>query len=412
MNRVRLVLFLILLVIKPQVSLANDMASLQQQGRVSVEAFVSKEKTVSLHQQVTLTIEVATDTWFTKGTKIHHFDVYNALIANRSAFAVNSAQRRHGKTYAVQQWEMTLYPLATGEIIVPSITVQMQVKGDNANIEGYLVTHPVTIKVNKPSAQMNPDNLWLVSPSVNLTQHWSQVSSNSDEMNVGDALQRSVSLDVQDNTIMLIPELLAKSVSDQGYQRYVETTEKRDSANRGDHFASLKQQVTYVFEQPGQFVIPGIEIYQWNPETQTMERHTLSDKTVSIKHTFGSYLRTYWLRLSFGFGALCFVTLMLYRLGQRYQKAKQEQKLPLVWLFLAALWELDQISLENLLLRKLLRRHCYQLSEGSCHPRYQEWVRRITTQRYSHNATGVNTSSRLAWLKIWILAGGEKGYGG
>ncbi|MCJ2377021.1 BatD family protein [Vibrio sp. ZSDZ34] len=407
MTNVSLMFFLILLVTTSVSSFANDMRLLQQQGRVSVNAFVSQDKNVSLHQQVTLTIEVATDTWFTKGTKVHYFDVDDALIANRSTFALNATQRRHGKTYAVQQWEVIVYPLATGEIIVPSITVQMQVKGDNANIEGYLVTRPVKIKVNKPSAQMNPDNLWLVSPSVNLTQHWSQVSSNSDEMKVGDALQRSVSLDVQDNTIMLIPELSTEPVSEQGYQRYVETTEKRDHANRGEYAATWKQRITYVFERPGQFVIPRLELYQWNPETLTMMRHYLSERTVIIEHTFNSYLRAYWLWFCGGLAALCLAIVTCYYSWRRYKKAQKEQRLPLCWQFVLALSAIDEIKLENLLLRKLLKKGCNQLINGSCDRHYQRCVTQLTAHRYSGDTKESCTLCRWQWLIMWIMASGS-----
>lgn len=401
MRNVSLLFVLMLVVLAPLQSFASDLARLQHQGRVSVTAFVDRAKNVSLHQQVTLTIEVATDTWFTKGTKIHYFDVDNALIANRSAFAVNTTERRQGKTYAIQQWEVVLYPLTTGEILIPSITVQLQVKGDSSDVAGYLVTRPLKFKVNKPSALMNPDNPWMVSPSVKLNQHWSTVSSGGESFSVGDALERTVSLEVQDNSIMLLPDLVNQSPSE--YQQYVQTLEKKDKANRGEDIALLKQQVTYVFDQPGQFVIPNIEVYQWNPVTQSMEQHRLEGETITIKHTFKSFVRTYWLHLGSALAVLCLALIAAYHLRRKYNQAKQEQTLPLVWLFVLALHERDDIRLENLVRRKLLKRRCYELPSGNNDACYQNLVGRLT-KRYSEADSVTDRLLRREWLVIWILA--------
>ncbi len=400
MRNVRLLFVLMLMVLAPLQSFASDLARLQQQGRVSVTASVDKAKNIALHQQVTLTIEVATDTWFTKGTKIHYFDVDNALIANRSAFAVNTTERRHGKTYAIQQWEVVLYPLATGELVVPSITVHLQVKGDGSDVAGYLVTRPLKIRVNKPSALMNPDNPWMVSPSVKLNQHWSTVSLSIESFSVGDALERTVSLEVQDNSIMLLPELVSKSLGE--YQQYVQTIEKKDQANRGEYIALLTQQVTYVFDQPGQFVLPSIEVYQWNPATQSMELRRLQGETVTIKHTFKSFVRTYWLHLGSALAVLCLALISAYHLRRKYNQAKQQQTLPLFWLFVLALHERDDIRLENLICRKLLKKRCYELSTGNNDARYQNLVGRLT-RRYSEAYSVTDRLLRREWLVIWIL---------
>lgn len=401
MMNVRLLLVLMLVLLLPMKSIASDLATLQKQGKVSVTAFINKAKSVSLHQQVTLTIEVATDTWFTKGTKIHYFDVDNALIANRSAFAVNTTERRQGKTYAIQQWEVVLYPLATGEILIPSIAVHLQVKGESSDVAGYLVTRPLKFRVNKPSALMNPDNPWMVSPSVKLNQQWSTVSSSGESFSVGDALVRTVSLEVQDNSIMLLPDLVNPSPSE--YQQYVQTIEKKDKANRVEYIALLKQQVTYVFDQPGQFVLPNIKVYQWNPATQTMEQHRLEGETVTIKHTFKSFVRTYWLHLGAASAVLCLALIMAYRLRRKYNKAKQEQKLPLFWLFVLALLECDEIRLENLVRRKLLKRRCYELPSGNNDARYQNLVGRLT-KRYSKVDSVTDRLLRSEWMVIWFLA--------
>ncbi len=58
---------------------ATTMSELQQKGRVFIKASVTPTDTVSLRQQTTITIEVGTDTWFTKGTRVHRFEVENAL---------------------------------------------------------------------------------------------------------------------------------------------------------------------------------------------------------------------------------------------------------------------------------------------------------------------------------------------
>ncbi|MGR5361458.1 BatD family protein [Vibrio mediterranei] len=378
------------------------MRELQQQGRVFIKASVTPTDTVSLRQQTTITIEVGTDTWFTKGTRVHRFDVENALIANRSRFAINGTQRQHGKIYAIQQWEVTLYPLTTGKLTIPSITVELQVKGDKGNpdIAGYLVTKPVTFEVNKPSAMMVPDNIWLVSSNLSLQQQWSSTSSD-DQFVVGGALQRDVELKVEGSTIMLLPERLRKIQDTTDYQVYAETINKQDLANRGEYTAVLQEQYTFVFDRAGQFTLPSIDVYQWSPKTKQIARHELPGKIVFIKHTFRSYLSTNWIELFalvIATGVLGFVGNVIFR---RYKLAKERGRLPLLWSFFLALRTMDHVRLENVVYLKLMTLGCYKLTQISSDVEFVIIINKMNQSRYIGNISQQAPLSTFDWLKIW-----------
>ncbi|MCW8346357.1 BatD family protein [Vibrio sp. ZSDZ65] len=384
----------------------NEIANLNESAKVMVSAKLASNQPVALHQQVVVTVEVATDTWFTKGTKVHRFEVENALVATRSAFAVNSTQRRNGKTYAVQQWDIVLYPLATGELLIPSIVVELQVKSEQSNISGYLTTTPIKFEVIKPSAFMNPDNSWLVSPDVTLEQTWQRISSLSDETEllVGDALIREVSIEALQTSIMFMPDRLIKEGANNGYQRYRQQITLSDSENRGLHIARFKRQYTYVFEQPGRYTLPTIELYQWHPDTNQMHVLKLAPKEVVIKHTLVSYVRSYWQWIMTVLIGLVLSLCALITLWKRYQCAKRQQKLPLFWLYLLAVVGMEEVELEVLLFKKRHSQGHYQFMSISADTQYHRLIARIQVKRYA--STGglmVTTLSRFEWLWLWWM---------
>ncbi|NOI26392.1 protein BatD [Vibrio mediterranei] len=381
---------------------ATTMSELQQKGRVFIKASVTPTDTVSLRQQTTITIEVGTDTWFTKGTRVHRFEVENALIANRSRFAINGTQRRYGKTYAIQQWEVTLYPLTTGKLAIPSITVELQVKGDNGDpdVAGYLVTKPVTFEVNKPSAMMVPDKTWLVSSNIFLQQEWSSPSS-KDQFVVGSALQRDVELQVQGSTIMLLPERLSEIQSTTDYQVYFEAINKQDLVNRGEYTAVLQEQYTVVFDTAGKFTLPSIDVYQWNPKTQQLARHELPGKSVFIKHTFRSYLSTYWIELFVLVITICVLGFAGNVSFRRYKMAKERGRLPLLWSFLLALRTKDNVRLENVVYLKIMTLGCSELTQISSDVNFVRIINKINQSRYIMNVSQQAPLSKFDWLTIW-----------
>ncbi|MFB2864674.1 BatD family protein, partial [Aeromonas sp. MdU4] len=93
----------------------------------------------AVNQQITLYLELATNRWFTAGTRIGQFELPGVMVKQRSELATNFTQRQNGETWSHQRWELTLYPQQSGQFEIPAIAVRATV----ARPEGG--SRPVTL---------------------------------------------------------------------------------------------------------------------------------------------------------------------------------------------------------------------------------------------------------------------------
>ena len=127
-----MVLFCMLLMVVSIESYAVTLAELFENDKVRIKVWIEPEKNIVARQQVNLQIEVATDKWFSSGTKIGYFEVKDAIVLQREKFAVNSIREEGEKTWTIQQWTLVIYPQRDGVFEVPAIPLQLSIAGDGA----------------------------------------------------------------------------------------------------------------------------------------------------------------------------------------------------------------------------------------------------------------------------------------
>ncbi|TNH96001.1 BatD family protein, partial [Aeromonas sobria] len=81
----------------------------------------------AVNQQITLYLELATNRWFTAGTRISQFELPGVMVKQRSDMATNFTQRQDGETWSHQRWELSLYPQQSGQFEIPAIAVRATV---------------------------------------------------------------------------------------------------------------------------------------------------------------------------------------------------------------------------------------------------------------------------------------------
>jgi hypothetical protein len=200
---------------------------------------------------------------------------------------------------------------------------------------------------------------------------------------------------------MLLPERLSEIQSTTDYQVYFEAINKQDLANRGEYAAVLQEQYTFVFDTAGKFTLPSIDVYQWNPKTQQLARHELPGKSVFIKHTFRSYLSTYWIELFVLVITICVLGFVGNVSFRRYKMAKERGRLPLLWSFLLALRTKDNVRLENVVYLKIMTLGCNELTQISSDVNFVRIINKINQSRYIINISQQAPLSKFDWLTIW-----------
>ena len=111
MNRVKALLHLatLLCLLVPPVA-ATTLEELQAQGHLQVSASIRPDGTLVPGQKLSLVLEVATDRWFSGGTRISIPEVPGLVILQTEQFASNASEVRGGQSWVVQRWTLDVYP--------------------------------------------------------------------------------------------------------------------------------------------------------------------------------------------------------------------------------------------------------------------------------------------------------------
>ncbi|MEF1241844.1 BatD family protein [Vibrio campbellii] len=282
---------------------AQDIQDLQRSDNVELLAWVGKQGAgadtkeapkFSVNEQVILYIEVATPRWFTGGTRIGSVEIPNVIAKQRNQLATNYTERKGGQTWSRQRWEITLYPQASGQFVIPPVAVGVQVSApDGSKVAGTLYTQPIKFEASMPSGLLSDDSAWFTATKVSVDQKWTM---SNDELKVGDAITRTITINAQDSLSVLLPDLLSND-STASYQAYPQPNRLDDKQTRGDYQSSRIEESVYVIQQGGEFTLPEHKFQWWNSKSKELETVVIEGKTFKAKHTFKSFVRAYsgWL---------------------------------------------------------------------------------------------------------------------
>lgn len=293
---------LILIAVMTQTSTAHgqDIPSLVQSNDVEILAWVgeqpkkeserSEKPSFSVNEQIILSIEVATKRWFTRGTRIGSVEIANVIAKQRNQLATNFTQRKGRDTWSRQRWEITLYPQASGRYVIPPIAVNIQVSAPNGeNVSGTLYTEPIEFDAKLPSGLLGSDSVWFSASDVDTNQEW---TLSNEDLKVGDAITRTITIKAQDSLSVLLPNLLTNE-SNESYQAYPQPHRLDDTQTRGDYQSSRIEESVYVIQQGGEFSLPELKFQWWNSEKGELESVVLEGKTYKARHTFKSFTKAY-----------------------------------------------------------------------------------------------------------------------
>ncbi|NAZ92758.1 BatD family protein [Vibrio toranzoniae] len=278
---------------------AADIYDLQRSGDVELIAWVGEKPKsgdkitpakVSVNEQVILTIEVATPRWLTGGTRIGSIEIPNVIAKQRNQLATNYTERVGGTTWSRQRWEVTLYPMTSGEFVIPTVPVRIQVSApDGSNVGGTLYTQPIKFEASLPSGLLSDESPWFSATDVDVEQQWQR---SSEDLKVGDAVTRTVTIKAKDSLSVLLPDVLSNE-STQQYQAYPQPNRLDDTQERGDYRSSRVEETVYVIQQGGEFTLPDFSFQWWDSKNQRLESVVIKGEVFEAKHTLQSFIKAY-----------------------------------------------------------------------------------------------------------------------
>ncbi|EAP96005.1 BatD family protein [Vibrio splendidus] len=283
----------------PFVASAADIFDLQKSGDVELIAWVGEKPKsgdkitptkVSVNEQVILNIEVATPRWLTGGTRIGSIEIPNVIAKQRNQLATNYTERVNGTTWSRQRWEVTLYPMTSGEFVIPTVPVRVQVSApDGSNVGGTLYTQSIKFEASLPSGLLDNESPWFSATEVDTEQQWQRSSEN---LKVGDAITRTVTIKAKDSLSVLLPDVL-NNESTQQYQAYPQPNRLDDTQDRGNYRSSRIEETVYVIQQGGEFTLPEFSFQWWDSKNQRLETVVIKGNVFEAKHTVQSFIKAY-----------------------------------------------------------------------------------------------------------------------
>lgn len=240
---------------------ANPLAELQASGHLRIDSALTPSEGIVPGQRVQLTIKIATDTWFTGGTRIGIPEVPGLVILQTEQFASNASETLNGQSWVVQNWTLDVFPQRAGNFTIGPVPLQIQVNaGEGDSVSGEVSSPPLQFTVAIPPALAEATD-WVAAPEFRISQRFDRALEN---LAAGDAFTQEVVFEASDVLAMMLPRYAIEKQA--GLAAYPSPPALDNSTNRGQHLARRSVEISYVVEQPGHYVLPAREYYWWNTQ--------------------------------------------------------------------------------------------------------------------------------------------------
>ena len=245
---------------------------------VRVNQWIEPAQGIVVRQQIDLYIEVATDGFFSGGTRIADFEVPGGIVLRREQFAVNSTRIEAGTTWAVQRWKIALYPQREGSMQVPSIPVRV-ITGA-AQQQSELVTRAIDFEARLP-AGLAETGAWIAAPEFTISERYDPAAADAEmTLDVGDAFTRRIDIRARDSVAMMLPAL--DFAAPEGVAVYADPPSLENLVNRGVSLAERSETISYVAEHPGRYRLPEIVVDWWDTSSGERRRILLPERLLIV----------------------------------------------------------------------------------------------------------------------------------
>ncbi len=254
----------------------DDIAALLREGRLTIASDIRPAAGVVPGQKLTLEIEIATDSWFSGGTRIRVPEVPGLVILQTGQFAANATEQRGGATWVVQRWALDVYPQRAGTFTVGPVALQLAVGGSAGTVEGGATSPPVSFSAALPESLKAVD-FWVAAPQFSVEQQFDRALEG---LVPGDAFERTVTFEARDTMAMMLPPLEAEALA--GLAAYPSPPVLDNYNNRGEVRARRTQAITYMVEAPGSYLLPARDFYWWDSASAELKLVSLPATAIEV----------------------------------------------------------------------------------------------------------------------------------
>jgi len=212
--------------------------------------------------------------------------IENAIVEplERSNFSRNI----QGKTYNVAAFNYAIFPQASGDISLPSLTWSAKIaKTQNRNLWNYggaryeikrLRTADKTIKVASQPAEFPTNATWLPSSGLSLTEQWNTAPEN---FKVGEPITRTLTLTANGLMSSQLPTIIG-SPTDARVKFYADQPELRESKGAEGVISQRVETLAVVISESGEVIIPAVSIPWWDSQANELKYAALPSRMVIV----------------------------------------------------------------------------------------------------------------------------------
>jgi hypothetical protein len=257
-----------------------SLARLQSEKHIEISAELLPFTDIVVGQRTELVINIATDRWFTGGTRFEIPEVDGLVIIQTNNFASNSSENRKGQSWVIQRWSLDVFPQRSGTFTIPPINARLSVNDEAAgDVKGTLQSPSLTFQANVPAALAKAQH-WVAAPDYKVSQSFDRELTG---LKAGDAIERSVVFEASNVMAMMLPGWQAEDLS--GLAVYPQPPSLSNSNNRGSMIAKRVEHITYIVEEPGQYQLPARDYYWWDTSEGELQIRFLPAVDITVGET-------------------------------------------------------------------------------------------------------------------------------
>ena len=257
--------------------IAATVEALQAADRLQIASSISPAEDLVPGQKITLTLQIATDRWFSGGTRIGIPEVPGLVILQTEQFASNASENRDGVSWVVQRWILDVFPQRAGDFTIPPIQVQVKVNVDETGaVEGVLYTPATHFSTTVPEALAKVEH-WVAAPAFEVRQGFDRPL---EALEIGDAFELEVVFEAEDVMAMMLPAVTPEKLA--GLAAYPSPPVLHNSNNRGQARASRTQRISYVVEAQGQYLLPARDYFWWDTRSKQLQLLSLPATEITV----------------------------------------------------------------------------------------------------------------------------------
>ncbi len=276
-------------------ALAIEVLDLQaaQTGARAPDVFMKAEitpKNPYVQAQVLYTLKIY-HALSLQNASLTALEIDNALI-EKLGDDVAYEEQRDGKIYRVIARRYAVFPQASGELAIPSLTLQARLVDVNTTTRLFstgrrvhLATDPATLNVQPRATTAH--RYWLPAEEVSISESWVREEG---EVEVGQPITRVITLTAKGLSSIQLPDIALGTPAD--IRSYPDQATLNDTVSEEGIIGSRQEKVALVPTSEGEFIFPEIEIPWWDTNTNTEKIATLPAYTMTVLPSAASIAAT------------------------------------------------------------------------------------------------------------------------